>query len=457
MRLTAVQYIILGIFLVLTYGLWRLQVSQSDLYATLAEKNRIRNVPDPRAARARSSTAKAGLLSITILRSLRCCCAILRADLNADADMIANGLHMDPKECERPHSQFAAMPQYQPIFLKDDITQDELAFIEAHQQRVAGTRHHHGAPPALSAQRLYGARDRLCRRSQRRDAEPAALGALQPGRRGGKVGIELEYNQMLMGKNGSRQAVVNSHGSEMGRLDEKAGGARESILSSRLISTCRSPQKRRLRDKNGAIVAMDPRNGEILAMVSRPTFDPNDFAVKISADEWSKLVNDDEHPLLNKAIQAQLAPGSIFKIIMATAGMQEGIAQNMHVNCTGGATFYGRYFKCWVACQHRGHGAVDVSQGIYQSCDVFFYTLAEHSGSNRIAKYATAFGLGQKTGIDLAAGSQRRYALGGVEDPQLQAEVVCRRNDFGGHRPGCSGGHADPAGARDRGHHQRRL
>ena len=147
---------------------------------------------------------------------------------------------------------------------------------------------------------------------------------------------------------------------------------------------------------------MDPRNGEILAMVSRPTFDPNDFAVRVSRDQWSKLVNDPTIILcLNKAIQAQLAPGSTFKIIMATAGLQEGIAQDMHVNCNGGATFYGRYFKCWVTAEHRTHGAVDISKGIYQSCDVFFYTLAEKLGIDRIAKYATMFGLGQKTGIDL--------------------------------------------------------
>jgi len=146
---------------------------------------------------------------------------------------------------------------------------------------------------------------------------------------------------------------------------------------------------------------MDPRNGEILAMVSRPTFNPNDFAVRIKRDEWNKLVNDENHPLLNKAIQAQLAPGSVFKIIMATAGLQEGIAQDMKVNCTGGASFYGRYFKCWVVADHRVHGVVDISKAIYQSCDVFFYTLAERLGIGRIAKWATAVGLGQKTGIDL--------------------------------------------------------
>jgi penicillin-binding protein 2 len=91
----------------------------------------------------------------------------------------------------------------------------------------------------------------------------------------------------------------------------------------------------------------------------------------------------------------------VFKIIMATAGLQEGIAQNMKVNCTGGASFYGRYFKCWVVAEHRTHGITDLSKAIYQSCDVFFYTLAEKLGIERIAKYAMAFGLGQKTGIDL--------------------------------------------------------
>src|SRR5262245_4129215 len=146
---------------------------------------------------------------------------------------------------------------------------------------------------------------------------------------------------------------------------------------------------------------MDPRNGEILAMVSRPIFDPNDFAVRISRQEWNQLVSDDNHPLMNKAIQAQLAPGSVFKIIMSVAGVQENIAQNMKVNCPGGATFYGRYFKCWVVSEHRTHGIVNFPKAIYQSCDVFFYTLAERLGIGRIAKYASALGLGQRSGVDL--------------------------------------------------------
>ena len=136
-------------------------------------------------------------------------------------------------------------------------------------------------------------------------------------------------------------------------------------------------------------------------MVSRPAFDPNEFAVHITRDEWNALVTDPGKPLLNKAIQAQLAPGSVFKIIMATAGLQEGIAQDLIVNCGGGKTFYGRFFKCWISSTHGSHGTVGISKAIYQSCDSYFYTLAEKLGIGRIAKYATMLGLGQKTGIDL--------------------------------------------------------
>src|SRR5215471_13023012 len=203
-----------------------------------------------------------------------------------------------------------------------------------------------------------------------------------------------------MGTNGSRRSVVNSRGKEIERLDETPAVPGKQLKLTVDIDLQIAAEEA-LGDKNGAIVAMDPRNGEILAMISRPTFDPNDFAVRISREQWNKLVTDEEHPLLNKAIQAQLAPGSTFKIIMATAGLQEGIAPGLHVNCAGGAIFYGRYFKCWITAQHRVHGPVDISKGIYQSCDVFFYTLAERLGIGRIAKYATAFGLGQKTGIDL--------------------------------------------------------
>ena len=264
----------------------------------------------------------------------------------------------------------------------------------------------------------------------------------------GKSGVELQYNQMLMGKNGSRQVLVNSKGKEMGELDQKPAVPGNNLKLT-LDIDLQIAAEEAMGDKNGAMIAMDPRTGEILAMVSRPTFDPNDFAVRISRGEWNKLVTDPDKPLLNKAIQAQLAPGSTFKILMSVAGWQEGIAQTLNVHCNGGATFYGRRFGCWVK---TGHGAVDLTKAIYQSCDVFFYTLAEKLGIDRIAKYATSVGIGSEDRHRSAGRSQRRHAVGRMEDPQFQAEVVRRRNHFSGHRAGRGRHYAGAIDARDCSH-----
>ncbi|MBV9479226.1 MAG: penicillin-binding protein 2 [Acidobacteria bacterium] len=398
-RLTAVQYIIVGIFLVLTYGLWRLQVMNSDIYASLAEKNRVRNVPilAPRGKlldrEGRTIVDNYPSFSALLLRDQS-------RDLNADADLIARGLNLKADEVRERIKKFSWLPQYQPIFLKEDITPDELAFVEAHRNELPEL------DTIMSHRRLYPKSGFMAHLiGYVGEVTEDMLNQPQfefynPGDVVGISGIEKQYNQLLMGKNGSRRSVVTSRGKEVQRLDETPAVPGKQLKLTVDIDL-QIAAEQAMEDKNGAIVAMDPHTGEILAMVSRPTYDPNDFAVRISRDEWNRLVTDPEHPLLNKAIQAQLAPGSTFKIIMATAGLQEGVAQDLRVNCPGGATFYGRYFKCWITSLHRVHGAVDITKGIYQSCDVFFYTLAERLGIGRIAQYATAFGLGQRTGIDL--------------------------------------------------------
>ncbi|MGA2855962.1 MAG: penicillin-binding protein 2 [Candidatus Sulfotelmatobacter sp.] len=398
-RLTAAQYIILAIFLVLAYGLWHLQVMQSDYYSLAAERNRIRNVP-VLAPRGRILDREGRVIvdnypsfSALLLRDSS-------RDLNADADLIAQGLHLDPNEVRARIRRFASMPQYQPIFLREDITPDELQFIDAHRNELPEL------DTIMAHRRLYPRNGFMAHligyvgEVSEDMLDQPGFELYNPGDVVGISGVERQYNGVLMGTNGSRQAVVDSHGREVGRLGET-----EAVPGKPLKLTIdidlQIAAEEALEGKNGAIVAMDPRTGEILAMVSRPSFNPNDFSVRISRDVWSKLVNDPDKPLLNKAIQAQLAPGSTFKIIMATAGLQEGIAQDMHVNCAGGAEFYGRYFECWSKEKHIVHGVVDISKAIYQSCDVFFYTLAEKLGIERIAKYATMLGLGQKTGIDL--------------------------------------------------------
>ena len=134
----------------------------------------------------------------------------------------------------------------------------------------------------------------------------------------------------------------------------------------------------------------------LTTLISRPSFDPNAFAVKIERAEWNKLITDPDHPLMNKAIQAQLAPGSTFKILMSVAGLQEGIAQTLKVNCAGGWGPYGFFHHC-----DEHHGAVDIHNAIPFSCDTYYYQLGDRLGIDRISKYATEFGYGQKTGIDL--------------------------------------------------------
>jgi penicillin-binding protein 2 len=396
-RLTAVQYVILAIFLFLAYGLWRLQVSQSDMYATLAEQNHIRKV-DILAPRGKIFDRNGR----TIVDNYPSYTALLlrdsSRDLNADAVLIAQGLHLDPKDVRDKIRHFASLPQYRPIYLKEDITPDEEAFIESHKTELPEL------DTIMAYRRLYPRKGFLAHLiGYVGEVSEDMLNQPQwefnnPGDVVGKSGVELQYNQILMGKNGSRQVQVNSHGQEVGTpLDEKPA-EQGKALKLTIDIDLQIAAEEAIEGKNGAIVAMDPHTGEILAMVSRPTFDPNDFSVKISRADWAKLVNDPDKPLLNKAIQAQLAPGSTFKIIMATAGWQEGIAQTLNVHCTGGAEFYGRRFGCWVK---GGHGDVDLTRAIYQSCDVFFYTLANKLGIERIAKYATDFGVGQKTGIDL--------------------------------------------------------
>jgi penicillin-binding protein 2 len=398
-RLTAVQYVLLGIFLLLAFGLWRLQVAHGDYYTSLAEQNRIKQVPilAPRGKlldrEGRIIVDNYPSFSVLLLRDQN-------RDLDADANKIAEGLHIPPEELRTRLGKMKAVPGYQPLFLKDDITPDELAFIESHRADLPEldviTVHRRLYPKNGFMAHLIGYVGQV---SEEMLTQPQ-WELYNSGDVVGMSGVEQYYNDILMGKNGSRQVIVNSRGKEVGTLsDVQAVPGKQLKLTIDLDLQIAAEEA--LEGKPGAIVAMDPRNGEILAMVSRPAFDPNAFAVRITRDEWNALLKDPGKPLLNKAIQAQLAPGSVFKIIMATAGMQEGVAQDLVVSCGGGKSFYGRYFKCWIAANHSTHGSVNISKAIYQSCDSYFYTLAEKLGISRIAKWATLLGLGQKTGVDL--------------------------------------------------------
>jgi penicillin-binding protein 2 len=214
----------------------------------------------------------------------------------------------------------------------------------------------------------------------------------------GKAGVERQYNEVLTGIDGQRQVVVDTLGNERQLI-----GLKEAVPGKSLRLTLdldlQSVAELAMEGRKGAVVALDPRNGEVLAMVSQPAYDPSKFTGGIRGRDWQDLVNNPDNPLLNRAIQAQLAPGSTFKPIVALAGLESGaIDDSFGVHCSGGASFYGRYFQCHLK---GGHGAVDLHRGIVQSCDVFFYNVGNRTGIDTIAQYAEMCGLGRRTGIDL--------------------------------------------------------
>jgi penicillin-binding protein 2 len=212
----------------------------------------------------------------------------------------------------------------------------------------------------------------------------------------GKFGLERKYNSTLMGVDGQRQVVVDNRG-QVRRVLKQLPATPGKDLRTTLDLDLQVVAELAMEGKNGAVVALDPRTGEVLAMVSRPTFDPNKFAVRIKPRDWKEIVNNPDHPMLNQVTQAQQPPGSTFKPIMAIAALETGtIDDKWTVHCPGGATFYGHYYKC-----HRVHGAISLHRGIAESCDTYFYNVGYKLGIDKIATYGDLVGFGHKTGIDL--------------------------------------------------------
>ena len=379
--------------LVLAVGLWRLQILGASGYRVLAEQNRIRKVPvlAPRG----KIFDREGRIIVDNYPSVSC--YIMREqqkNLEADLPLIAAGLHIPVEQIEATLKHFAYAPKYQPLPLKQDITQDEQAFIEAHRNELPELQ-------TLDEQRRLYPRDGFAAHLvgyvgevSENDLKTEKYAVYNPGDVVGKSGVEASYDSILRGTDGSRNIVVNSHGKEVGQLGQELAIAGQDVRLTIDLDIQRVAE-RALEGKTGAIVALDPHTGEILAMASRPTFDPNQF-LHLSRAYWSSIVNDQDHPMMNKTIQAQLAPGSTFKIVMSLAGLQENAAQDMHVMCNGGADFYGHYFKC-----DKRHGMVDIHRAIPMSCDTFYYTLANRLGIDTMARYATSVGFAQRTGIDL--------------------------------------------------------
>jgi penicillin-binding protein 2 len=399
-RLAAASYVIVGMIALLLLGFWKLQVIDSDKYGQLAERNRVRSIPII-APRGRMLDRDGRVLvdnypSFSVL--------LLRDDsaaVDKNLPAIADGLGLSLDDLKEQLNNTINLPKFQPIVIKPEATPADVAFIESHRADIPLLEmlmvHRRRYLPGGFMSHASGYVGEVSEQQIE-----ASNGRLRPGDFAGKSGLERQYNDVLMGTDGMRRVVVNSVGKEM---KEMRLSQQEAIPGKQIQLTIdydlQEVAEKALADKKGAIVALDPRSGEILAFVSRPAPDPNDFAVRVSKEEWQRLNEDEDHPLMNRVTQAQLAPGSVFKIVMATAMLESKVpAENFTAFCPGSATFYGRQFKCWVYGK-GGHGVVNLHAAIVHSCDVFFYNVGMRMGIDRISKYAKMLGLGSKTGIDL--------------------------------------------------------
>jgi penicillin-binding protein 2 len=394
-KMAVFQYFTVGVFFVLISGFWQLQVTQQEAYSAEAERNSVRSLPIL-APRGKILDRDGRVIvdnhsSWTLLLS--------REALKAQhLPEIASGLHLDLADLNAKLYRYRSRPKFEPIVLKEELTQAELAFVEAHRDP--------GFFPELE---LIRAQKRLYPQNGMAAHVIGYTGEIsdteldnpeyaneEPGSVIGKFGLERKYNDQLRGIDGSRQVKVDNLGREREVLENKEAIPGKSLQTT-LDLDLQAVGELAMNGRVGALVALDPRTGEVLAMISRPTFDPNKFAVRIKSSDWKEIANDPDRPLFNRAIQAQLAPGSTFKPLMALAGLETGaIDEDYTAHCAGGAEFYGHFYKC-----EKVHGGIQLHRAIVLSCDAYFYNVGVKLGIDQIAFYGERAGLGHKTGVDL--------------------------------------------------------
>jgi penicillin-binding protein 2 len=384
-----------GVFVFLISGFWNIQVRNPDFYSERAELNRIKSVPivAPRG----KILDRDGRVVVDNHSSY----SVLLARENLKMEHlapIADGLHLDYNDLLARVNRFRSRPKYEPIVIKEELTPAELAFVEAHRD-----------PEFFPEMEVFHSQRRLYPQNQLAahlvgytgeisdsELDLPEFAKYEQGDIVGKAGIERQYNDTLRGVDGQRRVIVDNLGHVRQETEMKEAKPGKNLQLT-IDLDLQVVAELALENKTGALVALDPRNGEILAMVSRPAYDPNKFAGRILTADWKTLTSNPDNPLLNRAIQAQLAPGSTFKPLMALAGLETGsIDDSFTIHCSGAAMFYGHLSHCWST-----HGAVSLHRGIVQSCDVYFYNVGNRMGIDNIAFYAEKAGLGHKTGVDL--------------------------------------------------------
>jgi penicillin-binding protein 2 len=438
-RLNRFRLPVLLIFLILAARLWQLQIIQGSEYVLKAENNRIRTI---------ELIAPRGTISdrhgIPLVENRSSMDVVLYRE--SMKDLAETQPVHDGKTCIKPEDLEARLRRdgsgglYRPIVVKEDAGMEDISVIEAHRRDHPEIQLH-PEPRRLyhngkTAAHLLGYVGEVSEQELKNNLFPGA----KSGSLVGQSGVERTYNQLLVGQDGERQVLVDSMGREVGFVNET-----NAVIGGEILLTIdldlQSVAEKALEDKVGAIVAMDPRNGEILAMASSPSYDPNNFSKRISENEWNSLISHPDRPMQNRAIQNSYSPGSIFKLIMADAGLEEGLLDDdPAVVCTGSASFYGRVFHC---ARKEGHGSLRLQDAIAKSCNVFFYNLGKRLDiKDRPARPGPGI---RRTDRHRSAGrAKRRHAQPRMENAGSASEMVSGRNHFRFDRAG-SREHDTPA------------
>jgi penicillin-binding protein 2 len=398
-RMLLSAYVLVILFLVLFIRLWQLQILQGSEFRRISESNRLRviGIPAPR-----------GIIydrnGIPLVKNTPYFCASLIPGEFSDRNIAALSklLDMPEEELSEKLHQPGRSP-FIPVRLKEGLDFKEVSYIEARRSDFPGLM----IETEVTRNYLYGSTAAhvigYLGKLTPAEAEDPEYKDVPPDAFVGQWGVEKLFDKTLRGVPGQRIIEVDALGREIRLLKGTPPVKGENITLSIDIALQKAAEKA-FEGREGALVALQPDTGQILGLVSEPSFDPNKFAKGISYDDWRALSEDKKLPLLDRAIQSQYPPGSTFKIIMAIAGLETGVIDDStQVNCKG-AISYGRWtFRCW---KHSGHGLIGLRRALIESCDVFFYEVGKRLGIDRIHDYATRFGLGRTTGI--ALGSEKK-------------------------------------------------
>lgn len=384
------------LFMVIIFRLYYLQVYQADRYKMLADENRIstrllippRGIIYDRNQELLASNRQNFQVSIVAEQT---------PDIQETLDAFKKIMPLSEVEEEKIKKEIRRKRSFVPIKIKDNLTWEEVSKIQLNAPSLPGIVIDEG----LSRYYPFGEKMMhiLGYVSSVSDNDVKDDPLLEvPGFKIGKAGIEKLFEKRLRGRGGNQKLEVNAYGRVMKEIEKNDGVLGEKIDLS-LDARLQTKAFELLGEESGAIVLMDVHNGEILAFVSTPSYDPNLMVTGISNEDWKALVNNEGHPLTNKVIAGRYSPGSTFKMIVALAGLESGaIKPETRFFCAGKMFLGSHPFHCW---KHSGHGYLDVVQALQHSCDIFFYETAQKVGIEKIADMARRLGLGEKVGIGL--------------------------------------------------------